>query len=296
MSTTYDDGTPWLRRVFGAIAVIVILGIVTNSFLRSDGSAMTGAITTATSPGSRAALDTATATAPATRVTVPSTSVESDVPAVGITAPATVPTDVAATSAPRSTNTPAAPVSPPTYPTGPDGSPLPVLVVYGETTVTLSGAVPTVAASDRLAALAAANSQRPLHVVNDLVVNEHVPLGVGVRVIELDSPRFEDGRAELLPEHAAQFDRVAAVMQALPNVSALVIGHADQRGAADQNWQLSDERARSVVAYLTAAGIEPSRLSSRAAGETDLLSVEDDVASLALNRRTEFVFYGVLIE
>ena len=41
-------------------------------------------------------------------------------------------------------------------------------------------------------------------------------------------------------------------------------------------------------------GINPERLSSRAVGDTDLLTLNDDAASLALNRRTEFVLYGLL--
>ena len=43
-------------------------------------------------------------------------------------------------------------------------------------------------------------------------------------------------------------------------------------------------------------GITPSRLSSRAVGEADLLTLNNDAAALALNRRTEFVFYGLLME
>ena len=31
------------------------------------------------------------------------------------------------------------------------------------------------------------------------------------------------------------------------------------------------------------------------AGETDLMTLDDDASALALNRRTEFVFYGVLV-
>ena len=85
-------------------------------------------------------------------------------------------------------------------------------------------------------------------------------------------------------------------MQALQNISVLVVGHADQRGDDPTNFALSDERARAVVNYLIYLGISPMRLSSRAAGENDLLTIGDDDAALALNRRTEFIFYGLLIE
>ena len=76
----------------------------------------------------------------------------------------------------------------------------------------------------------------------------------------------------------------------------LVIGHSDQRGDDERNLRISDERARAVANYILFLGIEPSRVASRAAGETDLLTLADDPDALALNRRTEFVFYGLLIE
>ncbi len=75
-----------------------------------------------------------------------------------------------------------------------------------------------------------------------------------------------------------------------------MIGHADQRGDDLVNYELSEERADAVVDYVAGHGIAPSRLSSRAVGETDLLTLNNEPAALELNRRTEFVFYGLLME
>ena len=58
---------------------------------------------------------------------------------------------------------------------------------------------------------------------------------------------------------------------------------------------LAQRRADAVVAYLASLGIDGSRLSARSVGEADLLTVDDDEASLALNRRTEFIIYGLLV-
>ena len=183
------------------------------------------------------------------------------------------------------------------YPASPDGTPLPLVVIFDVETITISGQIPSEAARDRLAALAKANSQFPdAEVVDNMVINPAVPLSVGVRVIELNSARFPEGTADILPAHALELDRVVAVMKALPNISVVVVGHADQRGDDIRNFAISDERARAVVNYLLYLGISPTRLSSRAAGESDLLTIADDDAALALNRRTEFIFYGLLIE
>ena len=162
---------------------------------------------------------------------------------------------------------------------------------------TLDGAVPDQAAVDRLAGLALANSRDPANttLVNNLTINPAVPQGVGVRVLELTSTRFPEGSAEVMLAHAAELNRVVNVMNLLPKVSVLVIGHADQRGNDLQNFALSEARADAVVIYMASQGVDPSRMSSRAVGEADLLSINDDASSLALNRRTEFVLYGLLI-
>lgn len=181
------------------------------------------------------------------------------------------------------------------YEASPDGSPLPAVVIFDTNQITLSGAVPSEASADGLVALALANSQTSAPIVNLLTVNPAVPAGVGVRVLELESPRFPEGSAEILPEHARQLDRVAALMAALPHTTVEVVGHADQRGDEATNLAISQQRAEAVVEHLVSRGIDASRLSSRAVGEADLLSLDDDIASLALNRRTEFIIYGALL-
>ena len=47
--------------------------------------------------------------------------------------------------------------------------------------------------------------------------------------------------------------------------------------------------------YMVSQGIDPARLASRAVGENDLLTLNDDAAALALNKRTEFVLFGLLL-
>jgi outer membrane protein OmpA-like peptidoglycan-associated protein len=213
---------------------------------------------------------------------------------VGSTAAATGASDLTSTDSTVST----VPTNPALgYPTNPDGTPLPVVVIFDTDTITISGQVPSQAAKDRLGTLAVANSQFPdAGVVDNMVVNPAVPISVGVRVIELNSARFPEGSAEILPAHALELDRVVNIMKALPNISVLVIGHADQRGDEAANFAISDERARAVLNYLLYLGISPTRLASRAAGETDLLTLAEDDTALELNRRTEFVFFGLLVE
>lgn len=257
----------------------------------------TSARPTTTPPTTSAPPTTARPTTTTTPPTTPTTTTTEPPPTTPVpTEPP--PTTPVPTEPPPTTPVPTEPVPteppPVPYATLPDGSPEPVVAVFDLETITLTGVVPNAPDIETLSALALANSKTPATVQSQLTTNPAVPRNVGVRVIELNSVRFPEGSFEVLPEHALELDRIATVMTALPHVSVMVVGHADQRGDAVENQLLSAERARSVVNYLVSRGIDPARLASRAVGEADLLTLADDDTALALNRRTEFIFYGLL--
>jgi outer membrane protein OmpA-like peptidoglycan-associated protein len=297
------------RKVVGAVAAaagLALAWLVVVPALRDDGGgeAVTLPAGTPASGTDAQPLDDGSVVATSTTV-----SVESSAPrpttSLATTQRGSTTTDAAATTGTDDPTGPPAPTVDPaptsspsggaTYPTLPDGSPVPVVAIFDVDTITLSGTVPSEAAAERLKTLALANSKTPASIVEFLAIDPTVPASVPVRVIELTSTRFPEGSADVLAEHARELDRVATVMTALPNVTVLVVGHADQRGDELTNFELSEARAQAVVRYLAGQGIEPSRLSSRAVGETDLLVLADDETALALNRRTEFVFSGLLL-
>ena len=214
--------------------------------------------------------------------------------------PTTTSTTTTSTTTSTTTTTTLAPtttVATPMFPMLPDGSPEPILAIYDGPTIRVSGWVPSQEKADQLIALALANSTDPNAVIEgELQIDPLVPLNIGTRVIEMNSPRFGPGSSEVTPEHAVQLDRVANVMKLLPNVTATVVGHADQLGDEATNYALSEARAVSVVRYLVGQGVEPPRLAARAVGEQDLLTEDQSDAALALNRRTEFIFYGLIAD
>lgn len=287
--------------VGAGVLVLALLAAVSTLLIGGgdDGSQLgAGAETSA------AETSAAVASAPATTVAAPTeaapvsaASTLSSGPAT--TAAAPVETSAAAVPSTSATATPSTAASA-TSAAGsplplPDGSAPPVLVVYNGASVLIDGAVPTQEAADLLEALAVANAKGPAIVTSRVTIDPAVPANVGIRVIELESLRFPSGSAEIVPEHGAEFDRVASVMNSLPDVTVLVIGHADQLGPEDVNLKLSQERADAVVAHLAGQGVSADRLSAQGVGETDLLAEDIGEDTLALNRRTEFVFYGVLV-
>ena len=91
---------------------------------------------------------------------------------------------------------------------------MPVLAVFNGDTITLSGAVPSDAARQRLAALAEASSQTPNAMIDSsLTVDSRVPDSSGVRVIEMNSARFATGSTEVGPDHAVELNRVAGPLR-----------------------------------------------------------------------------------
>ncbi len=141
-------------------------------------------------------------------------------------------------------------------------------------------------------------------------LEDHCPLEPGLRVydgcpppaeeeravrteeeIELrDTVHFESDRALIKPVSYELLDQVAFVMKNNPDILLIEIaGHTDQRGDANYNRMLSEERAKAVREYLIEHGnIRPARLDARGYGATELLVQEDTDEAHAQNRRVEF--------
>ncbi len=296
MYEEYDDGSEGgsslVRKIalgVGVIAVAALGWFVVTNVAGGNGNDQVkqgAAATTSIAPTTTKAAVAAKAVTTTTDAAAASTSAE----------PTT--TTVAATTAPPPPPTTAAPTTAPgaPYPTNIDGTPTWVVVIFDTNAITMSGEVPDQASKDRLKALATqyAKPGEADSINDNLQINPAMPKSVGVRIVELTSARFPDGSAAIEGDHAAELDRVVAAMTALPTTTAIVIGHADQRGNEVSNYVLSVQRAQAVVDYMAAKGIDPVRLSAKAVGEQDLLDLHDDAAAFALNKRTEFVLFGLL--
>jgi peptidoglycan-associated lipoprotein len=126
---------------------------------------------------------------------------------------------------------------------------------------------------------------------------------------------YDFDRATLRPESKEALDEMVTMLQDNPNVTIEMGSHTDRVGTEEYNMSLSDRRAKSVVDYLTAAGIPADRLSWKGYGKTvpktvtkrinreypqfpegtvlneeflSTLSEEDREAADQINRRTEF--------
>ena len=101
---------------------------------------------------------------------------------------------------------------------------------------------------------------------------------------------FATGSSDLTSESQQVLGTVAKALQSdrLAGFAFKVEGHADPRGTADMNLKLSEERANSVVAYLTGKlSVLPDRLKAVGKGDTEPLNTERPDAQE--NRRVTIV-------
>ena len=103
---------------------------------------------------------------------------------------------------------------------------------------------------------------------------------------------FEYTRAAVRPDSFPVLDAVADIMKRYPDMSIEVQGHTDNRGGADYNKRLSDQRAAAVKLYLVSHGIAADRLTSHGYGLERPLVPNDSDNNRALNRRVQFVRTG----
>lgn len=115
----------------------------------------------------------------------------------------------------------------------------------------------------------------------------------GLVVRFLDTVLFDMAKANLRPDSLAILDRVARVLQKVPNQVA-VEGHTDnlpiQTREFPSNWWLSTARANRVVEYFANQHhIAPERLSAVGYGEYRPLVPNSSAANRAQNRRVEIL-------
>lgn len=100
---------------------------------------------------------------------------------------------------------------------------------------------------------------------------------------------FATGSNEPTEDFTAVLDRVPDLLVRHNTVTVEVVGHTDDRGSAEGNLELSQERAEAAVAYLVGIGADSARLMARGAGEAEPIDTNTTRDGRARNRRVELV-------
>lgn len=104
---------------------------------------------------------------------------------------------------------------------------------------------------------------------------------------------YDFDKADLKPESFPALDEIVRMLNYYPNMVIELSAHTDSKGSDKYNQQLSEARAKSVVAYLVSKGIAPARLEAKGYGESkpiaeNTINGKDNPEGREKNRRTEF--------
>jgi outer membrane protein OmpA-like peptidoglycan-associated protein len=103
----------------------------------------------------------------------------------------------------------------------------------------------------------------------------------------LENVEFDFGKATLRPASYKALDELVEYLQRKSDDRIEIGGHTDNIGSEAKNKILSLERAKSIVSYLIAKGIDPARLTSKGYGSLEPIEENNTEAGRQKNRRTE---------
>lgn len=86
--------------------------------------------------------------------------------------------------------------------------------------------------------------------------------------VKMNNIFYEFGSAKLTPESTDGLNDLVKLLNDNPNITIEIGAHTDFVGSEEANIKLSQERAMSVVNYLTEHGIEAARITAKGYGET----------------------------
>jgi outer membrane protein OmpA-like peptidoglycan-associated protein len=101
--------------------------------------------------------------------------------------------------------------------------------------------------------------------------------------------QFDTGKASIKQGSFGILDEIAKLLKANPDIKHLSIeGHTDNRGAVEMNNKLSQDRADSVMKYLSSHGVEEGKLDAHGYGPARPLETNETEEGRQKNRRVEF--------
>ncbi len=107
---------------------------------------------------------------------------------------------------------------------------------------------------------------------------------------------FDSGKATLKKTTSAELDHIRSVLRdKYPGKQVDVVGHTDtdpiKKSKWKDNWELSAQRALTVLRYLVKRGIPEERIKAVGCGESQPIASNSTVSGKAKNRRVEIVVH-----
>jgi outer membrane protein OmpA-like peptidoglycan-associated protein len=103
---------------------------------------------------------------------------------------------------------------------------------------------------------------------------------------------FAEKSFDIAPDRRGALKKIVAILKNCRNVTIEVEGYTDSTGTPTNNKRLSELRAKSVVDFLAAAGIDPSKLKAIGFGQERPITTNSTPEGRRMNRRIEFFISG----
>ena len=100
---------------------------------------------------------------------------------------------------------------------------------------------------------------------------------------------FDYDQTALRDDARASLERAAQWVNRWKTTRLVVQGQADERGSAEYNLALGDERAKAVKTYLTSLGVAEARITVVSLGKESPVCRDDGESCWSQNRRGHFV-------
>lgn len=111
--------------------------------------------------------------------------------------------------------------------------------------------------------------------------------GDQIKLIMPGNITFATDSAEIVSNFYAPLNNLASSFKQFNQNSIEIVGFTDSTGSRQYNMDLSQRRAQSVATYLTAQGVDGTRLSTRGAGPDQPIASNATADGRAQNRRVE---------
>jgi outer membrane protein OmpA-like peptidoglycan-associated protein len=107
-------------------------------------------------------------------------------------------------------------------------------------------------------------------------------------VPQFDNIYFDFNKAVLSQAYEKELENIVDFLKKNPQAVCEIAGHADTLGTKSGNAWIAQQRAETVVQYLTGQGIDNTRLKARGYSYTRPLDTNSTTEGRARNRRVEF--------
>ena len=111
-------------------------------------------------------------------------------------------------------------------------------------------------------------------------------------LITMHGINFNTDSSKILPDSESILAQAKLALQDSVGVSVIIEGHTDNTGTPSYNQLLSERRAKAVLAFLVANGIEKERLVSVGKGENSPVASNNSKEGRYQNRRVELRTVG----